>query len=68
MSAEPLIALVGATCRYATEDVVEDVDLEIAAGEFVGVVGPSGSGKTTLLRAIAGSMQPVAGSVTRRRG
>jgi ABC-type Mn2+/Zn2+ transport system ATPase subunit len=68
MSREPLIALEGVTCRYATEDVVEDVDLTIAPGEFVGVVGPSGSGKTTLLRAIAGSMLPAAGSVTRRRG
>jgi ABC-type Mn2+/Zn2+ transport system ATPase subunit len=65
---EPLIALAAVTCRYDREDVVEDVDLEVGVGEFVGVVGPSGSGKTTLLRAIAGSMAPAAGSVTRRRG
>jgi ABC-type Mn2+/Zn2+ transport system ATPase subunit len=65
---ERLIALAGVTCRYASEDVLTDVDLTVAEGEFVGVVGPSGSGKTTLLRAIAGSMRPVDGSVTRRRG
>jgi len=65
---EPLFALAGVTCRYDCENVVEDVDLECAAGEFVGIVGPSGSGKTTLLRAIAGSMAPAAGSVTRRAG
>jgi ABC-type Mn2+/Zn2+ transport system ATPase subunit len=64
---KPLFALSGVTCRYDSENVVEDVDLEVCAGEFVGVVGPSGSGKTTLLRAIAGSMPPAAGSVTRRR-
>ena len=65
---EPLVALRGVTCRYASEDVLEDVDLTIDEGEFVGVVGPSGSGKTTLLRAIAGSMVPVRGSATRRKG
>lgn len=65
---EPLIALAGVTCRYAAEDVIVDVDLTVGEGEFVGVVGPSGSGKTTLLRAVAGSMLPACGSVTRRRG
>jgi ABC-type Mn2+/Zn2+ transport system ATPase subunit len=63
-----LVALEGVTCRYATEDVLLDVDLAVAAGEFVGVVGPSGCGKTTLLRAVAGSIRPVGGTVTRRRG
>ncbi len=65
---EPLLALAGVTCRYGAEDVVENVDLTVATGEFVGVVGPSGSGKTTLLRAIAGSMAAAEGTVTRRRG
>ncbi|MDQ3678028.1 MAG: metal ABC transporter ATP-binding protein [Actinomycetota bacterium] len=64
----PLIALEGLTCAYAAERVVRDVDLQISAGEFVGIVGPSGSGKTTLLRAIAGSIAPVAGRVVRRKG
>jgi ABC-type Mn2+/Zn2+ transport system ATPase subunit len=65
---EPLVALAGVTCRYAAEEVLVDVDLVIGAGEFVGVVGPSGSGKTTLLRAVAGSVRPVRGSITRRKG
>ncbi|MDX6720767.1 MAG: manganese transport system ATP-binding protein [Solirubrobacteraceae bacterium] len=65
---DELVALDGVTCRYASEDVLVDVDLSVAAREFVGVVGPSGSGKTTLLRAIAGSIRPVRGSVTRRKG
>ena len=34
--------------------LVDDVDLEIADGEWVSVIGPNGAGKTTLLRAIAG--------------
>ena len=64
----PLIELAGVCCRYAVEDVIADVDLVVREREFVGVVGPSGSGKTTLLRAIAGSIDPVRGSVKRRRG
>jgi ABC-type Mn2+/Zn2+ transport system ATPase subunit len=65
---EQLVALAGVTCRYAFDDVIADVDLSVAEREFVGVVGPSGSGKTTLLRAITGSIRPVRGRVTRRRG
>ena len=45
---------------------VDDVDLEIAEGEFVTLLGPSGSGKTTVLRLIAGFEQPSAGRVLLR--
>ncbi|MGH2919186.1 MAG: metal ABC transporter ATP-binding protein [Solirubrobacteraceae bacterium] len=63
-----LVTLDGLSCAYGSERVLRDVDLEIAAGEFVGIVGPSGSGKTTLLRAIAGAIEPVAGRMVRRPG
>lgn len=55
------------TCRYGREPVLLNLDLSIREGEFIGVVGPSGSGKTTLLRAIAGSVEPIAGRIVRDR-
>lgn len=43
--------------------ILEAVDLDVAAGEFVSLLGPSGSGKTTLLRLIAGLIPPTAGEI-----
>jgi nitrate/nitrite transport system ATP-binding protein len=44
-------------------EVLSDVNLSIAEGEFVAIVGFSGSGKTTLISIIAGLIQPDAGGV-----
>jgi NitT/TauT family transport system ATP-binding protein len=44
--------------------VIEGMNLEIAAGEFVAILGPSGCGKSTLLRMIARLLPPDAGSIT----
>ena len=43
--------------------VLDDVSLEIEAGEQVGIIGPSGAGKTTLLRLLIGAVRPDAGHV-----
>ncbi|HUK62021.1 MAG TPA: ATP-binding cassette domain-containing protein, partial [Dongiaceae bacterium] len=43
--------------------VLKDIDLAIAAGEFVCVLGPSGCGKSTLLRILLGLLPPTAGTV-----
>ena len=44
--------------------VLDGVDLDIHAGDFVGLSGPNGSGKSTLLMTIIGELEPVAGSIT----
>lgn len=42
---------------------VDDVSLEIATGEFVGLIGPNGAGKTTLVRIVAGMLRPNRGRI-----
>jgi len=46
-----------------TTEAVRGVDLEVQAGEFVGLVGPSGSGKSSLLMLLAGLRAPTSGEV-----
>jgi len=56
------IELVSLTKRFA-EVAVDNIDLQVASGEFFSLLGPSGCGKTTTLRLIAGFEQPTAGKI-----
>ncbi len=53
----------GVSRHFGDVRAVDEVDLEIAEGEFFAMLGPSGSGKTTCLRLIAGFEQPTAGHI-----
>ncbi|WP_246486090.1 ABC transporter ATP-binding protein [Kribbella qitaiheensis] len=63
----PILSVQGLRKSYRTRTgdqfVLDDVDLDVATGEFVCLVGPSGAGKTTLLRCMSGLMPPTAGTV-----
>jgi len=61
--AEPVLKVAGLAKRYGTSTVFADIDLTLAAGEFVAVVGESGVGKSTLLNCAAGLDTIDAGSV-----
>jgi putative spermidine/putrescine transport system ATP-binding protein len=51
------------TAHYGTTKVLEDLSLNVAAGELVSLLGASGCGKTTTLRLIAGFLEPTSGTI-----
>jgi putative spermidine/putrescine transport system ATP-binding protein len=63
LAADAAVRLRGVRRTFGDVVAIDDLDLDIAAGEFFTMLGPSGSGKTTTLRVIAGFEQPDAGTV-----
>lgn len=61
---EPMLSARGMTCRYGQHIALDELDLDVAAGEAVALLGANGSGKTTALRCLSGHITPSAGRVT----
>jgi branched-chain amino acid transport system permease protein len=53
----------GLTKRYGGVTAVEDVDLDVRAGEILALIGPNGAGKTTCFNMVSGVLAPSAGTV-----
>jgi NitT/TauT family transport system ATP-binding protein len=66
MSETAVVRIEGVTKTFPQGNVtaLQDIDLELAPGEFVSLIGPSGCGKSTLLRVVGDLIEPTAGSVT----
>lgn len=54
----------GFATRTGPTQILRDINLQVASGEFVAIVGFSGAGKTTLISLIAGLIRPDSGSIT----
>jgi ABC-2 type transport system ATP-binding protein len=61
--AESVLDIHHLTKRYGSFNALDDVTLEIGAGEIFGLLGPNGAGKTTLIGAVCGLVQKTAGMI-----
>ncbi|WP_366181405.1 ABC transporter ATP-binding protein [Actinomyces timonensis] len=59
----PALRATGLVKAYQRAPVLDGLDLEIPAGQFVAIMGPSGSGKSTLLHCLSGMDRPTSGTV-----
>ncbi|NEP10443.1 MAG: ABC transporter ATP-binding protein [Symploca sp. SIO2C1] len=63
MARELAITTQGLTKQFDRHIAVNDVELEVAAGEVYGLIGPNGAGKTTLIRMLAAAEEPTTGEI-----
>ncbi|GAA4285408.1 ABC transporter ATP-binding protein [Brevibacterium daeguense] len=60
----PALAIRDVGMQIGGARILENIDLEVAAGEMVGVIGPNGAGKTTLFNLVSGLLRPTEGSIS----
>ena len=60
---EKIITLKNVFAGYDGRYVIEDVNLDVMKGDYLGIIGPNGGGKTTVLKLIAGVLKPMKGEV-----
>ena len=60
---ETLLRIRGLSVGFGGPPIIEGIDLDVGAGQFVSLIGPSGSGKTSILRVVTGLLEPRQGTV-----
>ncbi len=60
---DTLLELVGITKLYPGVRALDDVSLEVRAGEVLGLIGENGAGKSTLMKVLGGVIEPTAGAI-----
>jgi ABC-2 type transport system ATP-binding protein len=63
MSDEILLETEGMVKTFGSLRAVDGLDLQVRAGEMVGLVGPDGAGKTTAMRLLCGALHADAGRI-----
>ncbi|EZP76172.1 ABC transporter [Parageobacillus genomosp. 1] len=64
MKTEYVLKMEHVSFRYEKENVLEDINLAVPKGAFLGLVGPNGSGKSTLLKCVLGLLKPQQGHIS----
>jgi len=59
-----MLRIEGLSAGYSAKPVLNDVSIDVGAGQFVAIVGPNGAGKTTLFKTISGIVKPSGGKIT----
>ncbi|OAF16826.1 ABC transporter ATP-binding protein [Bradyrhizobium neotropicale] len=59
-----MLRIEGLSAGYSAKPVLNDVSINVGAGQFVAIVGPNGAGKTTLFKTISGIVKPSGGRIT----
>ncbi|QOG21978.1 MULTISPECIES: ABC transporter ATP-binding protein [Bradyrhizobium] len=59
-----MLRIEGLSAGYSAKPVLNNVSINVGAGEFVAIVGPNGAGKTTLFKTISGIVKPSGGAIT----
>jgi D-xylose transport system ATP-binding protein len=63
MSAQPLVAMRGMSISFGGIRAVDDVSLDLHAGEVVGLLGHNGAGKSTFIKMLSGAYRPDSGEI-----
>ena len=55
---KPIVSLEDVSFSYNHHPAIQEMNLSIYPGKFIGIIGPNGSGKTTILKLISGILTP----------